>query len=256
VSTRFRFEPLQVDCDGGWLSAVYKHAEPARMGLLMLPPHGHEGQRGYRLFALLAEALAEHGIASLRFDHRGCGDSSGSDDSFLLSRAAGDAEAALAALRRRCPAPVQVLGLRAGALLAAPLAAAHGLPLLLWQPVLDGADYWDRLQARDAAELNSRWRHPFLRGPRAREAGCLLGCRIHPDLEGEYRAARIDGRAALWLEAAGRAPEGQAMIALPPALSNWAGEIDLDAMFPPPQVRALSAELAGRLLGDGTGASA
>lgn len=256
MSDKYRFEALPLPCAEGWLSAVVKRTEPARLALLMVPPHGHEWQRGYRLFALLAEALAEHGIASLRFDHRGCGDSSGSDDSFLLSRAAADAETALAALRRLCPARVQVLGLRAGALLAAPLAAAHGLPLLLWQPVLDGADYWANLEARDAAELNSRWRYAFLRGQRGREPGCLLGSRIHPGLEGEYRAARIDGRAALWLEAEGRAPEGQAALDLPPALSDWAAEIDLDAMFPLPQVRTLAAQLAERLLGATGGISA
>ncbi|MCG6118414.1 MAG: hypothetical protein MEQ07_09515 [Aquimonas sp.] len=255
MSEKYRFEALQLPCAKGWLSAVYKRAEPAQLALLMVPPYGHEWQRGYRLFALLAEALAGHGIASLRFDYRGCGDSSDSDDSFLLSRAAVDAETALAALRRLCPAPVQVLGLRAGALLAAPLATAHGLPLLLWQPVLDGAEYWAELEARDAGELNSRWRYAFLRRTRAREPGCLLGSRIHPGLAAEFAAARIDGRAALWLGAEGRSPQGQNTLTLSAALSDWAGEIDLDAMFPPPQVRALAAQLAERLLGAASGGS-
>jgi pimeloyl-ACP methyl ester carboxylesterase len=236
-----RLQPLRLGPDEGRLSAVFTDAAAPRAAVLMLAPFPHEWQRSYRLFALLSNALAERGIAGLRFDYRGCGDSAGDDAEFCLSQALRDAHAALDWLQTRVQAPVHVLAIRAGALIGGQLCAATGLTLLAWQPVENGAAYLQALQQRDQAELNNRRRFPFQRLQRASAADELLGSRLHPALCAELAAARLTHPVAL------RIDTGTADIELGPALANWVDEIDLATSFPLPQIRALAARLAERL---------
>ena len=56
---------------------------------------------GFRLFAVLANHLAEAGVASLRFDDRGVGGSTGENLQATLQDRAGDVEAAIDVLRSR-----------------------------------------------------------------------------------------------------------------------------------------------------------
>jgi predicted alpha/beta hydrolase len=88
--------PLWIPCEGERLFAVlHEPAGSARAGIVFCAPILHEYVRSQRLFALLAQALSEHGYRVLRFDYRGTGDSAGTDESFSLTWASVDAKAAV-----------------------------------------------------------------------------------------------------------------------------------------------------------------
>ncbi|WP_108667912.1 alpha/beta hydrolase [Euzebya rosea] len=79
--------------------------------------------------ALLADALADAGVLSLRYDKRGVGDSDGDYDSAGLRDNIDDAVAALSFLRSQegvDPERVVVVGHSEGALIALDIAATHG----------------------------------------------------------------------------------------------------------------------------------
>jgi|JI8StandDraft_2_1071088.scaffolds.fasta_scaffold15925_2 hypothetical protein len=216
---------FQREVGRGWLQASLSVASSPKAALLVVPPFFHEWQRCYRIFALLADALARRDITVLRFDYRGTGDSSGTDDDFLPSRALDDADAALALLRERCPAPVTLLGIRAGALLAEQLAARRSLPWWTWQPVEDGACHLGELRERDRFERNNRLRFPYLRGECADDPGVLMGHRLHPEFALELAIFRR-GSAASWrLDTA--AACGHDDLALPTELTLWVEQVDL-----------------------------
>ncbi|MGA8277611.1 MAG: alpha/beta hydrolase [Rhodanobacteraceae bacterium] len=130
------------------------HIPPANplAGVLVCAPFFHEYIVSYRLFALLGAALAEQGVAVLRFDYYGTGDSGGVDTDFSLAGACADAARALKVLREQVERlPLAILGVRAGVLPAIRTSAAcDPRTLWLWQPV-DGAEYISELQQRDTA---------------------------------------------------------------------------------------------------------
>lgn len=108
--------------------------------LVML--HGFTGNRieGHRNFVLLARGLAARGVACLRFDFRGSGESQGDFSEMTVSREVQDTEAAFEYLRRQPgldPERVMLLGFSMGAIVAT-LAARTVRPhrLALWGPAL------------------------------------------------------------------------------------------------------------------------
>jgi hypothetical protein len=109
-------------------------------GVLIL--HGFTGQRmePHRVFVLLSRLLAEEGIASLRFDFRGSGESEGSFDEMTPTREVEDVVAAHEFLRSRPeidPSRLGLLGLSMGGMVAALSVAQPGLEfkaLTLWAP--------------------------------------------------------------------------------------------------------------------------
>lgn len=114
-------------------------AAPAPAVLLCHGFSGHKAEDG-RLFVRLARALADRGIASLRFDFRGSGDSDGDFAEITIERELEDARAALvrlAAVPRIDPARLGLLGLSLGSTVAAGLAAERGdlAALVLWATV-------------------------------------------------------------------------------------------------------------------------
>lgn len=104
--------------------------------------HGFTGNKveGHRNFVLLARRLAASGVAALRFDFRGSGESQGDFSEMTVSGEVEDVQAACAYLRRQPgidPERVMLLGFSMGGLVAA-LAAAEVRPhrLALWAPAL------------------------------------------------------------------------------------------------------------------------
>lgn len=232
------FEPVRIHGLDGWLAGLHVPAAPGKPSLLLVPPMPHEWQRGYRLFALLAQALAERGIGSLRFDPTGCGDSSGEDEAFSLAQLETDTRLALAWLRALGDGPILLVGVRAGALVAAPLAQREGLDWIAWQPVLVGAEHLAMLDDREARELRNGRRYGARLPAVAAHSDCLLGHRLHPSMRAQLQAARVEGRARFSVDGL-----------LSGALATWIDEIDLASPFPVPQVRALATALAGQLAG-------
>lgn len=104
--------------------------------------HGFTGNRieGHRNFVLLARKLAERGVACLRFDFRGSGESQGDFSEMTVSREVQDVQAAFEYMRRQPgidPERVMLLGFSMGGLVAAlSLASVNPHRLALWSPAL------------------------------------------------------------------------------------------------------------------------
>lgn len=60
----------------GWL---YSPDEPGALGIVIVPPFGHDDTCAHRTLRHLAETSARSGFITLRFDLDGCGDSAGDD---------------------------------------------------------------------------------------------------------------------------------------------------------------------------------
>lgn len=240
-------------------AVLHASAATAEAAVLICPPLLHEAMRSQRLFAQLADALCRANHDVLRFDYAGTGDSDGADDTFTLSGAVRDAQAALQLLQRRNPRlPVRVLGVRAGAFVATRLAGASGVASLwMWQPITHGEAYLAHLRRLDAVERANpnRYRQPVATAPI--EAGeVIMGFRCAPgfvdELAGAHMASSdVAGSDLCILEGTGvpSAFAGARRIDLPPALSTWVDQIDM-ARAPAAPIEATARALAtprGRL---------
>jgi alpha/beta superfamily hydrolase len=119
-------------------------------GIIMC--HGFTGHKAetHRLFVEAAREFARHGLAVLRFDFRGSGDSGGEFREMTVSREIEDAQAALEYLSSRPeadPGRLGVLGLSLGGCVAACLAGRDGRirSLALWAAVAHPERTRDRL---------------------------------------------------------------------------------------------------------------
>jgi len=119
--------------------------DAAAAGVVFCHPFAEERKSAYRAMTTTARALAEAGIAALRFDYRGCGESEGEfADATVSSRLADIVQARKLLGELAGTDRVGLLGLRFGALLAAHFAEEHAdVPfLVLWEPVLQGGKYF------------------------------------------------------------------------------------------------------------------
>lgn len=209
----------------------------ARALLVLCPPLLHEQFLGYRLLALMCRRLAEQGMATLRFDYYGSGDSGGDDRDFSLAGAAADTAAAIGHLRGLGRAPLLLAGVRGGAWPA--LAnAARAERLLLWQPLLGGADWLGELIAADLAERSDRQRYPLLATlPKEASPDWLLGsvCTaalrtelLHADWPASPPGVPVDIAAEAGSEAFTRWPAARRQV-LPAAVSGWTAKIDMQS---------------------------
>jgi len=155
-----------------------------RAGVVLAPPFGQEAIRVHRFYRLLADRLARHGIAVLRFDFYGTGDSGGEDDDADLDAWAGDlAQAHRELLRRIGDRRVTWFAARLAApvaLRAVPLSFPRVHKLVLWDPVFDGMAYLTQLGAAQLDELehaycipDAQWRRDFERDPLALSGECF-----------------------------------------------------------------------------------
>lgn len=126
----------------GPVFAIYRIpvSQPVERAVLFLPPFGEEMNKSRRMFTLAAQALAEHGTASLILDLHGTGDSAGEFAEARWETWRADVAVACGWLRNQGSRRIVLAGLRMGALLA--LDAAFTMPeverIVLWQPVMAG----------------------------------------------------------------------------------------------------------------------
>mgnify|MGYP005833586641 CR=1 FL=1 len=125
-------------------AALHRPTGTPRGTVLLCPPLLEERKGMVHHYFTLAERLAQDGIAALRFDYRGTGDSEGQQEQMTLDGCIEDIRAACAWLRKECGTPVGLLGTRLGAALAALFACRdEGVAsLLLWEPICDGAEFY------------------------------------------------------------------------------------------------------------------
>ncbi len=159
------------------LTVTYPGAPPGPMPLVAMA-HGHGADRDEAgAFAMLAERLAAAGIASVRLDFPGCGESSEPFTANTLEHMEADLQAAIGFTRARWavdPARVGLLGYSMGARVAMMVSAEPDAyrAIALWAPVgsngadsmlgfVGGVEAWARLEAaaRKAGQVSftTRW---------------------------------------------------------------------------------------------------
>ena len=123
----------------GWLHLPVDRV--ARGGVVLCPPLGIEAICVYFTYRTLADRLAELGMAVLRFDYDGTGDSSGTEtDPGRLEAWLGSVTAAVDRLAETGVGAIGLAGIRMGGLFAAGEAARRGGvdALVLWDPCPSG----------------------------------------------------------------------------------------------------------------------
>jgi exosortase A-associated hydrolase 2 len=188
-------------------------------GVALCPPPGQEYIRAHRAFVQLARLLAARGLHVLRFDPSCCGDSAGEAEQASFAAWVEDVCAAAAELRSGALKRIGLVGLRLGA--TAALTAGAGrrdiAALVLWEPVVSGAEYIAQLK-----DLHRRW------------------------LGGSFARAAPDGAAASTREVLG--------FPLTAALAGELEAVDALALDRKPAGRVLIIEInrsrAGRRLGE------
>lgn len=113
--------------------------------------HGFRGNRveAHRAFLEGARRLEKHGIASLRIDFRGCGESDGDFAELTITSMKDDARAALAALRARPEIDGQrvgLVGMSLGCAIASQLGDEAALTAMaFWSPVVFAVPIFARM---------------------------------------------------------------------------------------------------------------
>jgi alpha-beta hydrolase superfamily lysophospholipase len=133
----------------GWYHAPVNDGQ-RRLGMVICPPLGHEYVHAHRSLRHLADHFAVAGIATLRFDYQGTGDSGGVDeDPDRLSAWLNSIRAAIHVLRTDYGCEqVGLAGLRMGGTLAAKIASETDLACLVaWAPCTQGRHYVREMKA-------------------------------------------------------------------------------------------------------------
>ncbi len=115
----------------------------ARAGVVLCSPLGREDLFFHSTYRSLAERLERHGIAALRFDYDGTGDSAGVQrDPSRVAAWSASTQAAVDLMRSAGPPVVAAVGMRLGATLAAFEATRAPLDaLVLWDPCRSGRTF-------------------------------------------------------------------------------------------------------------------
>jgi pimeloyl-ACP methyl ester carboxylesterase len=132
----------------GWL-----HIPPsgeARAGVVLCPPLGIEAICVYFSYRALAQRLTAAGLAVVRFDYDGTGDSFGQEaDPGRVNAWLSSVEAAVNVLDQAGVSSIGMVGMRMGALFAASEALRRGGvdALVLWDPCVSGQSFLREQQA-------------------------------------------------------------------------------------------------------------
>ena len=196
------------------------HAADILGAILLLPPFGEELNKSRRTLALSARRFAAAGYAVLQIDLYGCGDSEGDFSEATWAIWSEDLRKAEQWLRGLYGQPPWLWAVRAGSLLAADIVKAD-MPLLLWQPVINGEQFLSQiLRAKVVSESLTAGRQ----SNSTRELRALLdagvpvevgGYMLNPELalplaKRTLAAFPISTQPVLWLET------GPAVVTEPP----------------------------------------
>lgn len=123
-------------------------------GVVLCGPTGHEYIRAHNAISKLANLLAKSGYHVFRFDYYGTGDSSGEIEEAHIDQWHADIGHAVEELKDISGVKkISLAGLRFGALLAATVPGITVERLVLWDPVVSGAVYFDELMMLHQAML-------------------------------------------------------------------------------------------------------
>jgi len=191
MTTRLEAErPLYFGAHGELFGLYHPAATPAKKAVLLCPPLGQEHIRCHRLYRQLARTLAGEGMAVLRFDYYGSGDSAGASADVDLDRCVADTMAAANELRRLSGTDhIVAFGARLGGSIAM-MAAARLASLVVWDPVLDGSYY---VMAQDALQAELGHDPQRFTTPRMPTdvAGQWLGFAVSDGLRGQLASLRL-----------------------------------------------------------------
>jgi hypothetical protein len=152
-----RLVPLFLDQHADQLYGVLHPAVGQPKGsVLMAGPFAAERERSHNVTVLWCQRAAQAGFDALYFDYRGIGESSGRFEDQSFDTWLDDLTACARFLRERRPeAPLYLLGVRLGALLAAQaFANGVGSGLVAWGPPHSARDMlWDVLRRVLAADF-------------------------------------------------------------------------------------------------------
>ena len=163
MSVAFEERPVAFECEGEQLLGIVTvPAEAPKVGVLVIVGGPQYRIGSHRQYVLLSRRLASEGVASMRFDYRGMGDSTGSPIGF--EDATADVAAAVEAFVSACPSieRIALWGLCDGASLA----------LMYWDATREqrvaGMVLADPWISSEEAFAQSQARH-YLRRPFQRE---------------------------------------------------------------------------------------
>lgn len=150
--------PVTFDCKGQQLVGMLHLPNGRGRFPTALLLHGFTGTKceSHRMFVKLSRALAEQGIASLRFDFRGSGDSAGNFEDMTIRSEVADAQEALRFMVRHNRINTRrlaLVGMSMGGAVASLLVGRERTrfkSLALWAPVAEGAGILDELSTPEA----------------------------------------------------------------------------------------------------------
>jgi len=247
-------------------AALHRTSSPdARVGVLMVPPLLYEQPRSRRFVTEAASALAGLGLPTLRFDFFGAGDSAGSAAEMDMASTREDIAHAVKALRTRTGVSrIAVLAWRGGALAAWDWLHRGGdaTPLVLWEPILDGAAWLADLERNDARERCSSTRYTFFAmRPSVADAsdGQLMGYAVSPRMRDDLATLSLFTRprppvpVTVWMverinEAVPTMARAKTFI-LPADAPRFGGSTSMDvALFMSPRMEQLIREIGQGLM--------
>jgi alpha/beta superfamily hydrolase len=135
---------------------VHLPASAPRGAVIICSPLHGEFARNYRREVLLARALADRGLAALRFHYRFTGNSDGDGADLTFESMREDTLDGIEHVRSEAPAgPLFIVGTRWGALIAASAAERHPeAAVILWEPLLEASKFFkDAFRSRLVREI-------------------------------------------------------------------------------------------------------